>query len=256
MSKFIIYNTNKSQVFPEDEEHNQKSDDIDTYIDNAIEYYINNRKNRIIALVRADAPQVEGRDKANFYVEFNSDTSKSLTKELVNRLDQHSSNTEWNFHTDEPRWATPWFVAESEVDDPADLEFSTPSILTVQDLIQDGRALDFGFSGYEDAATVLSYFTGQENAQASYAIASNGRKRVIQSAELVLQPGRHDNFELLSEDTRDQIAQRHNELKSDAKLSYQDETIEFINSIQDAPELNPIQVLDDLHNLDGYVIVI
>jgi len=253
MSKFIIYNTNKSQVFPDDRGRNEKSDDIDIYIDNAIEYYINNRKNRIIALVRADAPQVEGRDKANFYVEFKSDTSENLTKELANRLDEHSSNTGWKFHTDEPRWAMPWFVAESEVNNPADMEFSTVSILTVQDLIQDRKALDFGFNGYEDAATVLSYFSEKENTQASYAIASNGRKRIIKSAELVLQPGRHDNFELLSEGTRDQIAQRHDELKSDAKLFYQDETLELITSIQNAPELSPIQTLDDLHNLDTFV---
>ena len=253
MSKFIIYNTNKSQVFPEDGGRSEKTDDIDTYIDNAIEYYINNQKNRIIALVRADAPQVEGRDKANFYVEFTSDTSENLTKELVNRLDKHSSNTKWKFHTDEPRWAMPWFVAESRVNTPADMEFSTVSILTVQDLIQDRKTLDFGFSGYEDAATVLSYFTEQENTQASYAIASNGRKRVIKSAELVLQPGRHDNFKLLSEGTRDQIAQRHDELKSDATLFYKDETLELITSIQNAPELSPVQTLDDLHNLDTFV---
>lgn len=252
MGQLRIYNTNKIQVYPE---QGESSDDerIRDVVNNSIEYLVDTAVGRIIALVRADAPQVKGRDRANFYVEFEPDMPGDLPTQLVARLDRHESTTEWEFFKDEPRWSIPWTVTASELNAPGQLQYDVGRVLTIEELIRDNQPLDLGFRGHDDAASVISYYLAREVPNVTLAVASNGRKKVIQSAAMVLQPGSYEYFEPLNEPTKTRISNVLAELRSKAKTHYIDTSVRAVKSFEDAVEEEPIRALENIDGLHDYL---
>lgn len=252
MAELRIYNTNKIQVYP-DEPVSGGSEKIQDVVNNAIEYLIDTTEGRIISLVRADAPQVEGRDKANFYVEFKPDHPGDLPTQLVSRLNQHESDTDWDFYKNEPRWRIPWSIAEYEFNTPGQLEYDIGRLLAIEKLVQDTNPLDLGFSSYDYAAAVINYYLARNLHRVTFAVATNGRKKTIRSAEMVLQPGSYDNFECLNGKTENLISDQLAELRATAESYYIDISVQKIKSVENAVETSPIQVLKDIDTLFNYM---
>lgn len=228
-----------------------RTSDVQRFIDNQIEYYIDTSQPVVIALVRADAPQVKGRDIANFWAVYRGDDPESLPTELVARLDAISQKKGWKFYRDDPRFTVPWSVADAGVRSPEDLNIETGPLFTVKRLIEDRKRLDFGFRGYEQAAGVFDYFLREENDEVVYAIASNGRVGPVSDGELVLVPGHNNNFDLLSESTRNHIKTRYTELESETRSYYQDQAIEYVEAIVEDDDLTAVRTLEELQRLEG-----
>lgn len=251
MSQFRIYNTNKIQVYPETQQVGVQ-ENIKDYVNNAIEYVVDTTEKKIISLVRADAPQVEGRDKANFYVEFEADRAEELPSQFVSRLNQHQSDTDWEFHTSEPRWRIPWFIAESDLTSRDRLDHDIGRTLAVEKSVQNNESLDLGFKTYETAGAVINYFLQCCSQETTLAVATNGRKRTIQSAEIVLQPGAYDNFESLNERTENLVSDQFADLKATAESSYIETPVRNVKAVEQAAESKPIRALKDLNRLYRY----
>jgi hypothetical protein len=181
---------------------------------------------------------------------YRGDDPESLPTELVAHLDALSEKEGWKFYRDDPRFTVPWSVADAGVRSPEDLNIETGPLFTVKRLIEDRKRLDFGFRGYEQAAGALDYFLREENDEAVYAIASNGRVGPVSDVELVLVPGHNNNFDLLSESTRSQIKTRYAKLESETRSYYQDQAIEYVEAIAEDDDLTPVRTLEELQRLE------
>ncbi|WP_415383041.1 hypothetical protein [Halosimplex sp. TS25] len=252
MTTLTVYNTNGAEVASEGSDGAAITGDIQRFIDNQIEYYVDTNRPTVIALVRADAPQVKGRDIANFWAAYRGDDAESLPTELVAQLDHLAANEGWTFYTEDPRFAVPWSLAQAGVQSPEDLNIDMGPLFTVKRLIEDHKCLDFGFRGYEQAARALDYFLRAGNDHVEYAVASNGRIGPISDTELVLVPGHDNNFDILTEATRTHISSRYAELESETKSYYQDQTIASVETLAEDADLSPVRTLEELHRLERY----
>ncbi|WP_135305434.1 hypothetical protein [Haloarcula amylovorans] len=252
MSSLKIYNTNGILVYSSESASEKNCINIQPFIDNVVEFCIDTNKSRIIALIQANAPQVKGRDKANFHVVFENEDPVTLPASLVSELKKLANRTNWEFYTTTPRLSVPWLVAQNEDRTPESLDLDIGPLFTVRRLIEEQKPLDFGFTGFEQATQALSYFLKQRNKQATYAIASNERKGPIRSAELVLVPGRTNNFKILTPETRDRIATKSEALRSETESYYLEDTSKLVEAVVTDPGLTPIQSLEELHRLERY----